>query len=71
MDVETIQSVILPVLYPVSQMKLQNVYLVKIMEKKYFLRVAGTVHIFNVAKPQKRIKNHQGLAYQRGGHRQM
>ena len=26
------------------------------MEIKYFLRMAGTVPIFNVAKPQKRIK---------------
>ena len=46
-------------------MKQQSVYLVKIMEIKYFLRMAGTVPIFNVAKPQKRIKNRQGLAAKR------
>ena len=52
-------------------MNQQSVNLVKIMEIKYFLRMAGTALISNVAKPQKRIKSHNGLAFQKGGQHQI
>ena len=61
----------LPVQYRVRQMNQQSACLVKKMEMRYFLRVGDTALIFNVANPQKKIKNPNVLAFQKGGRHQI